>query len=348
MQQSETKLIGQLRAAIGSVYLGNPGAIDQLLVCLLARGHCLIEDVPGVGKTVLATALARAIDCSFSRLQLTPDLLPSDILGVSIFQRDRATVTGNGQGTVGNFVFQRGPVFANIVLADEINRATPRTQTALLEAMNEASVTVDGITHKLDMPFMLVATQNPTDFEGTFVLPENQLDRFLMRIALGYPTREQEAQVLLTRPASAHGALATLQPALHASDVLALQVRTDEVRIDRSLVDYIIALATATREDARGLGIDAPASNGSADRYSNTPRLMLGLSPRGSLALLQAAKATAMIRDRQYVIPEDITSNILPVCAHRVLTRAGLGAANHHELAGAALARIVRAVGVPA
>jgi MoxR-like ATPase len=277
----------RLRAAVTSVYLGKTHAVDQLLVCLLARGHCLIEDVPGVGKTLLASALARGIDCPFSRVQLTPDLLPSDILGVSIYRRETE-----------RFDFRPGPIFASIVLADEINRATPRTQTALLEAMNDSAVTIDGHTHKLGEPFMLVATQNPLGFEGTFPLPENQLDRFLMRIALGYPSAEDEARVLTLRPAAS--ALPSLQPVMHAADVVQLQARVDQTKLDPSLVQYIIALASATR---RHEGLE------------------LGLSPRGSLALAQAARATAVLAERDYVIPEDILTNIGPVCAHRVIAR---------------------------
>jgi MoxR-like ATPase len=279
--------IAKLRAAVASVYLGNPAAIDRLLVCLLARGHCLIEDVPGVGKTLLASALARGIDASFSRLQLTPDLLPNDILGVSVYRRE-----------TDRFEFKPGPIFANIVLADEINRATPRTQTALLEAMNDAAISIDGHTHKLAPPFMLVATQNPSDFEGTFPLPENQLDRFLMRLTLGYPSPADEARVLAQRPAAV--ALPQMAPVLHAQDIIALQARVDATRLDQALIDYIIALANATRKHEA---------------------LELGLSPRGSLALAQAARATAVLAGRDYVVPEDILGNVKPVCAHRMLAR---------------------------
>ena len=281
--------IAKLRGTIASVYLGNTLAIDQLLVCLLARGHCLIEDVPGVGKTVLATALAKGINCSFSRIQLTPDLLPSDILGVSIYRRE-----------LDHFEFKRGPIFANVVLADEINRATPRAQSALLEAMSDAAVTVDGITHRLEPPFMLVATQNPSEFEGTYSLPENQLDRFLMRVSLGYPTAEVESSVLVSRPAK--NALPQLAPALDVSDVLALQTRTDNVRLDPAIVRYIVALATATR---------------------NHESLALGVSPRGSLALSLAARATAVLAGRDYTVPDDVVKNVVPVWAHRIISTTG-------------------------
>jgi MoxR-like ATPase len=279
--------ISRLRDNIARVFLGNPGAVDRVICALLARGHILLEDVPGVGKTVLATALARSIDCTFTRIQLTPDMLPSDVLGVSVL--DRAS---------GDFVFKKGPIFANIVLADEINRTTPRTQTALLEAMNEATVSVDGKVHRLEQPFMVVATQNPYEFEGTYVLPENQLDRFLMRTRLGYPKPEEEARVLDLRPAS--HALPQLEPVLHKDDVVALQKQADRVRVDRTLLDYIITLANATRTH---------------------DELQVGLSPRGALALAQAARATAVMADRDYAVPEDILANIQPVCAHRVIAK---------------------------
>ncbi len=282
--------ISALRDNISRVFLGNLAAVDRVICCLLARGHILIEDVPGVGKTVLATAMAKSIDCSFSRVQLTPDMLPSDVLGVSIY--DRAT---------GEFVFKKGPIFANIVLADEINRTTPRTQTALLEAMNEATVSMDGRSYRLEQPFMVVATQNPYEFEGTYVLPENQLDRFLMRTRLGYPAPADEARVLDLRPAN--HALLELEPVLNSADVVKLQQQVDAVRFDRSLVDYVIALANATRTH------DA---------------LQVGLSPRGSLALAQAARATAVLKTRNYAIPEDVLENIIPVCAHRIVSKSYL------------------------
>ncbi|MBL9030667.1 MAG: AAA family ATPase [Phycisphaerae bacterium] len=306
-----TEPIAKLRENIASVFLGNRQAIDRVICCLLARGHVLIEDVPGVGKTVLATALAKSIDCAFSRVQLTPDMLPSDVLGVSIF--NRATET---------FEFKRGPIFANIVLADEINRTTPRTQTALLEAMNEATVSVDGRVLRLEPPFMVVATQNPYEFEGTYPLPENQLDRFLMRTRLGYPSAAEEARVLDLRPA--HFALPQLEPVLHRQDVVALQEAVDKVRLDRTLLDYIVSLAAATRSHSE---------------------LQVGLSPRGSLALAQAARATAVLAGRDYAVPEDIVGNILPVCAHRVIPRGYQRDPAHAE---AVLGRIVETVKSPA
>ncbi len=281
-------LLQRLRANIARVFVGHPSTIDQLIRCILARGHVLIEDVPGVGKTVLAMALARSVEAKFSRIQLTPDLLPADVLGVSIFDR-----------VAGTFQFRKGPIFANIVVADEINRTTPRTQSALLEAMSERTVTVEGHTFTLEAPFMVIATQNPFDFEGTYPLPENQLDRFLMRLSLGYPSPADEAAVIDLRPSDQP--LHDLQPVMHADDVVALQNAVDSVRLDRLLIDYIVALARATREheDVR-----------------------LGVSTRGCLALAHAARATALVDGRDYCIPEDITSNIEAVAAHRILPRA--------------------------
>jgi MoxR-like ATPase len=321
MTATATSEIDRLRGAIARVYLGNAAAVDRVICCLLARGHLLIEDVPGVGKTILAHALARSIDCTFSRIQLTPDLLPSDILGVTVLERPAGSA-GVGAGAAA-FKFVPGPIFANIVLADEINRTPPRTQAAMLEAMSEASVTVDGVTHRLEPPFMVIATQNPADFDGTYPLPENQLDRFLMRLSLGYPAPEDEARVLDLRPAD--HALAELKPVLTGADVLALQSRVDAVRMDRSLIDYIIALANATRR---------------------SEELSLGLSPRGSLALAQAARATAVLRGREYAVPEDVTDNVVAVCAHRVVPRGGPDASP--GAAGAILDRILQTVESPA
>lgn len=280
-----TEAINRLRESVASVFLGNAEAIDRAICCLLARGHLLIEDVPGVGKTMLAMALARSLDCSFSRIQLTPDLLPSDVLGVSVFNRD-----------TGKFEFKHGPIFANVVLADEVNRTSPRTQSALLEAMNEATVSIDGHMHALEPPFMVVATQNPLEFEGAYPLPENQLDRFLMRIHLGYPSKADEARVLELRPSTS--ALHEMQPVVAKRDVLEMQRRVDAVRLEPSLAAYIIELATLTRHD---------------------DELRIGLSPRGALALAQAARATAFMRGRDYCVPDDLLSNVLPVCAHRVI-----------------------------
>ena len=277
----------KLRDAISSVYMGNDRAVDRLLTCLLARGHALVEDVPGVGKTVLANALARSIDARFTRIQCTPDLLPTDITGTAVLDRRD-----------GQFTFRPGPIFANIVLADEVNRTTPRTQSALLEAMSESQVSAEGETHQLPDPFLVVATQNPYEFEGTYPLPENQLDRFLTRIGLGYPSPDDEARILDVQPART--TLQSLQPVATIDEIVRLQRATDEVKIDSALADYVIALAQATRED---------------------DDLVVGMSPRGSLALAQAARATAVLAGRDYCIPEDVVGNVVPVCAHRVVTK---------------------------
>jgi len=280
----------RLRENIVSVYMGNARAVDRLMVCLLSRGHALIEDVPGVGKTVLANALARSIDATFSRIQCTPDLLPTDVTGVAVFDRQR-----------NDFEFRRGPVFANIVLVDEVNRTTPRTQSSLLEAMSESTVSAEGEVHDLPDPFMVVATQNPYEFEGTFFLPENQLDRFLMRINLGYPSPDDELRILDVQPSRT--TLQSLEPVLSIADVRDIQNAVDEVKMDRSLSDYVIAVAMATRE---------------------SDDLQVGISPRGSLALAQAARATAVLDGRDYCVPEDVVSNVLPVCAHRIVSKTSM------------------------
>jgi MoxR-like ATPase len=279
--------IAALRGNIVSVYMGNTQAVDRLIVCLLARGHALIEDVPGVGKTVLANALARSVRCSFNRIQCTPDLLPSDVTGTSIYRQQSGT-----------FEFRKGPIFANVVLADEINRTTPRTQAAMLEAMSDGTVSAEGEVHHLPQPFLVVATQNPYEFEGTYFLPENQLDRFLMRISLGYPSPDDESRILQKQPART--ALPDLTPVMDAEEVLVLQRKVDEVKLAQELVDYIISIATATR---------------------NSEDLQVGVSPRGALALAAAARATAFIAGRDYCVPDDIVSNVLAVCAHRVISR---------------------------
>ncbi|MDX2132524.1 MAG: AAA family ATPase [Planctomycetota bacterium] len=281
--------ISRLRDNVASVLFGKQDVVDRVIVCLLARGHLLIEDVPGVGKTVLATALARSIDATFSRVQLTPDLLPSDILGVEVLD-----------ARTGTFTFKKGPIFANVVLADEVNRTPPRTQAALLEAMAESTVTVDGRVLALEAPFMVIATQNPFDFEGTYALPENQLDRFLMRVSIGYPSPDEESRVLRDRPANSP--LHSLRPAISRADLLALQEAVDRVTIARPLLEYIVAFANATRRD---------------------PRLLHGLSPRGSLALAQAARASALFAGRDHALPEDVVENVVAVCAHRVVPKGG-------------------------
>ncbi|MFI4859214.1 MAG: AAA family ATPase [Phycisphaerales bacterium JB063] len=278
--------LARLRANIQTCFLGNEQAIDKLMACLLARGHVLIEDVPGVGKTTLASALARSVDVTLARVQLTPDMLPADVLGVTVWDQQKS-----------EFVFKPGPIFANVVLADEINRTTPRTQSALLEAMAEGQVSIDGLTRKLIEPFFVIATQNPHEFEGTYFLPESQLDRFLMRINLGYPTREDEERILTHDPT--RSALTNIKPVMTSQELIELQQQVQQVAIDPTLVGYIVTLATATRENEH---------------------LQVGISPRGSLALAAVAKATAVIQGRDYVVPDDITSNVVDVFAHRCIS----------------------------
>ncbi len=276
-----------LRTNVQSVLLGKEEAIDHVLVALLGKGHVLLEDVPGVGKTILARAIGKSINCSCSRIQLTPDLLPSDILGVSVY--DSAS---------GEFAFKRGPIFANIILADEINRTTPRTQSALLEAMDEAQVSTDGKTYPLGPPFMVLATQNPYEFEGTYFLPENQLDRFMIRVRIGYPTREVERQILRIQPART--VLANLEPVMERQDVITLQEMVLEVKMDDAIVEYILSIAEATRR---------------------SEELTVALSPRGSLALMQAARGRALLAGRDYVVPDDVKGLATSVCSHRMETK---------------------------
>jgi len=274
-----------LRRNVESVMFGKGEPVRQVLAALLARGHVLLEDVPGVGKTVLARAIARSVDCTFSRIQLTPDLLPSDVLGVSIYDQTR-----------GEFAFKRGPIFAQLVLADEINRTTPRTQSALLEAMNESQVSNDGQTYHLGPPFMVLATQNPYDFEGTYFLPENQLDRFMIRVRIGYPDRQAERDILRLQPARTR--LAKLPAVMSVDELLALQDRVAAVRMDDAITEYILSLAEATRK--RG-------------------ELVIGLSPRGTLALAEVSRASALLAGRDYVVPDDVKCLAAPVCAHRLV-----------------------------
>ena len=279
----ELPLIQKLRQSVESALEGKQEAVELALVALLARGHLLIEDVPGVGKTTLARALARAVGGELRRVQFTSDLLPSDVVGVSVFDQRNS-----------EFVLRQGPVFANVLLADEINRASPRTQSALLEAMNEQQVSIDGQTIPLPDPFFVIATQNPQDFAGTFPLPESQLDRFLLRLRIGYPPPQVEMRLLLEGHSdTARDVAGVLDPAR----LVALQRQVDRVAIDHSLLQYLQALVTATR---------------------TSPVLTLGASTRGAMSLGKAARARALLRGRSYCIADDIHDLAVPVLAHRV------------------------------
>ena len=283
------KRLADLEANVELVFRGSREAVRLAVVCLVARGHMLIEDVPGVGKTTLAQALARSLGLSFQRIQFTSDLLPSDILGVSIWSQHKET-----------FEFVPGPIFASVVLADEINRATPKTQSALLEAMSERQVTVERRRLDLPDPFLVLATQNPLEYLGTFPLPESQLDRFEMHLRLGYPQVSQERELLLR--GGVEGELARLQPVLSAEEVRAIQASAAEVTVSERLVDYVLALAARTRQGEP---------------------FQLGVSTRAALGLVRAAQAMALAEGRDFVLPDDVQRLVVPVLAHRVLLRRG-------------------------
>ncbi|HEY5015506.1 MAG TPA: MoxR family ATPase [Streptosporangiaceae bacterium] len=301
----------QIGTAVESVIDGKADAVRLALIVLLAEGHLLIEDVPGVGKTMLAKALARSIDCSVRRVQFTPDLLPSDITGVNAYNQE-----------LREFEFKPGPVFANIVVGDEINRASPKTQSALLESMEERQVTVDGTTYPLEAPFLVIATQNPIEMEGTYPLPEAQRDRFTARISIGYPTAAAELEMLDTHGSSSP--LDSLKPVATAVDVRQLITAVRGVLVTGQVKEYIIALAAATR---------------------SAPELRLGASPRASLQLLRASRARAALDGRDYVIPDDIQALIVPVFAHRLLPTAEALVERH--LPEQVVARIVAQTPLP-
>jgi MoxR-like ATPase len=311
---STSQRAAELEAALRQVIRGKDDVIRLALVSMMARGHLLIEGVPGVGKTTLAQALARALDCSFQRVQFTSDMLPSDVLGISIYSAIEQ-----------QFEFKRGPVFTNILLADEINRTTPKTQSALLEAMNEDQVTVDSHSYALPQPFLVIATQNPVEHHGTYPLPESQLDRFLMRVRMGYPDGDAERDILRSEAGTAQ--LENLRPVLSAADVLEMQEAVKQVHVDESLVSYTLAIVKKTRE---------------SEHFS------LGVSPRGSQMLYRAAQATAFLDGRNFCTPEDFKPLVIPVFAHRVVVNALYSSIlKKSEQAEQAMREIVESVPVP-
>lgn len=313
MSDDHHALIAQLESNIAQAVFGKRDAVRLCLVAMLAGEHVLLEDVPGVGKTLMAKALAKSVDGSFSRIQFTPDLLPSDIVGSSIFNSNEGT-----------FRFNRGPIFANVVLADEINRTPPRTQSALLEAMSDHQVSADGETHALPSPFMVVATQNPFEFEGTYPLPESQLDRFLIRISLGYPDRVDEKRVLEShrqqRPVD------TLEAAISADQVIGLQQVARDVAIDGSIHDYMLDIASATRE---------------------SEELHVGVSTRAAISLARGAQCLALIRGRDFVVPDDVKELAVPALSHRVIPKGFLHGGQREAIEGI-MRRLVDTVPVPA
>lgn len=306
------EVIGRIRRNVESAVLGKEQAVKLSVVALLAGGHILLEDAPGLGKTSMARALARTLGCQFTRLQFTPDLLPSDILGANVYR----------PGT-GEFEFRAGPVFTNILLADEINRTTPRTQSALLEAMSERQVSIEGVTHQLGSPFLVIATQNPFEYEGTYPLPENQLDRFMMCLEMGYPGRQVERQILKQhRDGQPVDSLTSIVDSLQ---VVQLQKSVSEIRVDDSITDYVLELVARTRHHNE---------------------LLLGVSTRGALTMYRAAQALAMAEGRDYVIPDDVKEITIPVLAHRIVCRGAIRE-GHRQRAGQILRTLLDGITVP-
>lgn len=301
----------RVAANVEQVIIGKRRPVDLVLIALLCRGHVLLEDVPGVGKTVLAKSIARSIGCTFKRIQFTPDLLPSDVTGVSIYNQ-----------ATGQFEFRPGPIVAQVVLADEINRATPKTQSSLLESMEEKQLTVDGVTHGLPQPFIVLATQNPIEYEGTFPLPEAQLDRFFLRISLGYPDKNDELRILESQ--RKQHPIDTLHQVITAENLMDMQEQVKNIYVDELINDYIVSLVGATRHHE--------------DVY-------LGASPRGSLALYRASQAIAAIRGRDYVTPDDVKALAEPVLGHRLIINPAARIRNVQ--AGAVISDILGAVPVP-
>ncbi len=314
-QAQETyETLRRLKSNIGLVIKGKDEIIDQVIISLISAGHLLMEDLPGVGKTTLAYCLAKSIDCSFSRIQFTSDLLPADVTGVSVYDESRR-----------EFVFRRGPVFANIVLADEINRTTPKTQSSLLEVMDRGKVTVDGITYPVGDPFMVFATQNPVDYEGTFPLPESQMDRFLMRLQMGYPNYDSEIEIL--KNSNLHYDDLTLDPVVGQEDIRRIQKLVREIFVEESVLVFIMDIITATRMENQ---------------------LKAGISTRGALSLRLAAQAAALLQGRDFVLPEDILQVASPVLVHRLsLKRPMVDALEEREVIGNLLQEILARVPAP-
>jgi MoxR-like ATPase len=307
-------ILDRIRVAMRASIKGKDDVIDLTLTCLVAGGHLLIEDLPGVGKTTLAYALARAVDGDFARIQFTSDLLPSDVTGVGVYDEHAKT-----------FVFKKGPVFANIVLADEINRATPKTQSALLEVMERGKVSADGATHAAGAPFMVFATQNPVDYEGTFPLPESQMDRFLMRLRMGYPGEADELAILRTARTAYDGI--GIDPAASREEVLRLQALAGEVFVEDSVLEFLLKIVAATRTEAE---------------------FKAGISVRGGLALKRAAQAWALLRGRDFIMPEDVQALAAPVFAHRLaLARPGSDPLEERRAVALTLKKILAAIPVP-
>lgn len=310
MQQGGQEFKNKILDGVGKVIIGKESTVLLMLTSMLANGHVLLEDVPGTGKTKLAKTLAKIVTGKFTRIQFTPDLLPSDITGLNIFDRQK-----------NEFVLRKGPVFTNILLADEINRATPRTQAGLLECMEERQVTIDGVTYTLDNPFLVIATQNPVETAGTFPLPEAQMDRFLMKLSMGLPSKEEEMDIL-TRYMD-NEPLDTLESLLTLEDILAAKTECEKIFVHTCMREYMVDIVSATRE---------------------TDSVTMGVSPRGSLALLRSAKAYAYLQGRTFVTPDDVKAVAIPVLAHRIILSYGYGKSNENQ---AFIERILSQVNVP-